>query len=58
MVVIDGKNFVLEQLSKRKTIKKNLGSKSLDSATVKSVLQDSSSTFGDEIKRESLGVWF
>ncbi|KAL7604930.1 hypothetical protein Lser_V15G17072 [Lactuca serriola] len=51
MVVIDDKNFVLEQLTKRRTIKQNLGSKSLDSAAVKSVLQDSSSTFGDGIKK-------
>lgn len=50
MVVIDDKNFVLEQLSKRRTIKQNLGSKILDSAAAKSVLQDSSSTFGDGIK--------
>ncbi|CAI9280200.1 unnamed protein product [Lactuca saligna] len=51
MVVIDDKNFVLEQLTKRRTIKQNLGSKSLDSAAAKSVLQDSSSTFGDGIKK-------
>ncbi|KAI3765643.1 hypothetical protein L2E82_15684 [Cichorium intybus] len=50
MVVINDENYVLKQLSKRRTIKQNLGSKSLDSAAEKSVLQDSSNC-GDGIKK-------
>lgn len=49
VVVINDENYVLKQLSKRRTIKQNLVSKSLDSAAEKSVLQESNC--GDGIKK-------
>ncbi|KAD6795644.1 hypothetical protein E3N88_06540 [Mikania micrantha] len=65
MVVINDENYVLEQLGRQKTIKqnkplclpvRNLGSKSLDSAACKSVVEDSSSGWDEYQKAKFRGL--